>query len=232
MSEENTDIIKKYTELKELVAEKIPDRFKVINAIIENREYVPDDYLMPINFNPYKMGGKYYPAFYSFTYDPTNENAPKYRMTKGEEKTISIWNAILDYQEFNILADLFILCFIHDNPKITESIYTSEEQKALISVARKAISDADYGEYDPRCKRYLVPYDSEVLLKYERMARRKELVIDDTTGFVDVMMEIITDEYNAKHFIVENPDFSSVERARDIQEEAFYEFQRKIIGIK
>jgi len=241
------DCSKEYDNLKKLILERIPDTFTINNNLIEECPY--DASFMPINLNPYRMNGSYYPTFCEFTPRVYTGDAPKFSMSKGEETTIRIWSAILQYEEYDLLADLLILGFLHDcyeneHPRrrgrgyryrtsrhsIAGSFYTADEMLDLMKKARTVLEENRYGTHDPRCKRYLSIYDSKTYREYRSKAWNDELEIKDTAEFVSIMMEIIVEEYGNKYFIIRCPSNQSIERASKIQSEALNRFYEEMFA--
>lgn len=248
------DINKEYEKLKKLVLEKIPDTFTINNDLIEERPY--DASFMPINLNPYRQEGCYFPTYCVFTPRTYVGSEPLYKMTKGEETTIRMWNAMLQYEEYDLIADLLILGFLHDclekeiikprrrysriysteyrtsHHSIAGNFYTVDEMRVLIDKAKAVLEENDYGKHDPRCKKYLTMYDSEVYRKYVNKAWNDELEIHNTEEFARIMMEVIVGEYESKYFIVKTPSEQSVERAVRIHQESVDRFFDDIINAR
>ena len=227
-------IDEEYEELRKAVLHYIPDTFTINNNLIEEQSY--NATMLPINYNPYRMGGCYYPTFYKCTPRTFVGSAPVYPLTKGEETTIGMWNAMLKYREYDLLADLFILGFLHDNwetsvigkgdvPRcIAGCIYTSREMKELWGKARDILDENRYDKHDPRCKTFLTIGKSDVYRKYRSLAWNNKLEIGSRDEFVKIMMEIIIDAYSSLYFIVQCPDDMSNEYARRRYEQALNRF--------
>lgn len=215
------NIDEKYDALKKMILERIPDTFTVNNNLIEEREY--DAYFMPINFNPYKMGGHYYPVIYECIPRSYVGRPPVYVISKGEETTISIWNAILQYKEYDLLADLLILGFFQDTLKhISDDTpaYTREEMMEFCQKARKVLEENNYGRHNPRCKTYLTLNHSELFHNYHIALITGNFAFSNVEGFVDEMMKIIVDAYNSRYFIINFPSEQSNQYAKDIRQRA------------
>ena len=243
------DNIKEYDKLKEEVLKRIPDTFTINNNLIEECSY--DASFMPINFNPYRQNGCYYPTFCEFTPRIYTGRAPTYKMSKGEETTICMWNGILQYKEYDLLADLLILGFLHDcyenelirsrgrrsyqytehrtsHHSIAGSFYTVDEMRDLMERARTVLEENHYGRHNPRCKKYLSIYDSEIYRKYHNKAWDDDLDIKDAAEFASIMMEIIVEEYGTKYFIIRRPSDLSNAMASKIQSEAINRFFEEV----
>lgn len=236
------DINNEYDKLKTLVLEKIPDTFTINNNLIEERPY--DASFMPLNLNPYRQEGGYYPIRCFFTPRTYVGREPLYQMTKGEETTIRMWNAIIQYEEYDLLADLLILGFLHDclekeiiKPRrgrgrfyITEyrtshhsiagNFYTVDDMHKLIAKARSVLEENNYGKHDPRCKTYLTMLDGAMCRKYSNKAWKDELEVHNTEDLARIMMEIIVDEYGSRYFIIKCPNDQSIARADRIHSRA------------
>ena len=239
------NIDKEYNDLKNLVLGKIPDTFTLNNNLIEENPY--DASFMPINFNPYRQNGCYYPTFCEYTPRVYTGRAPRYKMSKGEETTICMWNGILQYEEYDFLADLLILGFMHDcyevefrryggasgrryatrktsHHSIAGNFYTVDDIFDLMEKARAVLEENHYGKHDPRCKKYLSIYNGETYRRYHNKAWNDELEIKDTADFARIMMEIIVEEYGSKYFIIRCPSEQSIAMASRIQSEATNRF--------
>jgi len=223
------DIEKEYKNLREMVRAYLPDTFTINNNLIEECPYDAPSF-MPINFNPYKQNGCYYPTFYEYTPRVYTGKAPTYRMSKGEETTICMWNAMLQYEEYDLLADLLILGFLHDHHSIAGNFYTLDDMEELMERARTVLEENRYGKHNPRCKKYLSIYDGETFSKYRKEAWNDELEIKDTAEFARIMMEIIADEYGSKYFIIRCPSDLSNEWASKIQSEATNRFFEQVLS--
>lgn len=223
------DIKKEYENLREAVLANLPDTFTINNNLIEECPY--DASYMPINFNPYKQNGCYYPTFCEYMPRVYTGKAPIYKMTKGEETTICMWNGMLKYEEYDLLADLLILGFLHDcHDSIAGIFYTLDEMDELMEISRAVLEENRYGKHNPRCKKYLSLYNGKTFFRYRKDARNDVLEIKDTAEFARIMMEIIVDEYGSKYFIIRCPSDLSIERAKEIQSEATKRFFEKVFN--
>ena len=166
---------------------------------------------------------QYYPVFYEYTPRIYTGNPKTYGMSKGEENTINIWSAILRYEEYDLLADLFILGFMHDTIKDVSRgcpAYTLDEMSLFMDKAANILAENEYSRYNPRCKTYLTLGASKLFYQYCVDIKKGSLTINNTEEFAEAMMKIITDAYNSKYFIIRYPSEQSVRYARNVQQRA------------
>lgn len=153
------DVEKEYFKLKKLILERTPKSFTAGNDRIIEKEYEP--FGMP-NFNPYRLGGHYYPTFCQYRLRSDENATLAYKPTKGEEETILMWSAMLRHKEYEFLADLFILGFLHDclrgedrymksGLSIAGRLYEYEDIKALIDKAADIMMEIITDAYGNIC---------------------------------------------------------------------------------
>lgn len=224
--------MKTYNELKQFILEQIPESFRADDFFAE-KIYTP--FKCMTNFDPYRNHGAMFPAIVEWHYLEENCN---HQMRKGQDRTVFLWDAIIRYKEYDLLADLFILCFFFDYTKLCVDLgFPISVCNEYVKTARIILKENDYCEYHSASNRYLPSamwlsptYQSLREQARERL-RRGEDVPNKTELVYNSIIQIIKELFAPYSISIYRPDSRVIKEIQESVQRSHAEFLDSLFGI-
>lgn len=228
INQTQTDVMMDFDTLINRINQGVAPKFK--ENPVQDRYFIIPFLRMELNFNPYKNNGNLLPSHFSYVNKNTNKEIS---CLKGETYIISQLYYINKWQDYDLIAPLFLLVFLSDFKKILSSNGSLDNYSIdrLIIHSKDLLKRHSYDIPDCRYKTFIPSafyFNRKMEPYYQNIKTKKYDSENNFADFIVSFFNTIYDPYQMCYFQYPPQEW---ERARNIRDDALSSYSEWLGGI-